>query len=221
MQTFIVSSFVTLYSMSYDTEHVRNASDNPDTITGIPTYTELLTNTALASVYTTICASETATAPELVETSTVSKKTVYEYLRKLEQAGLITEIGTENGASVYAAEDFKLTIMVRNVEVSITPELIEVIAREDDYPVINRALDDHGFVIFALAHDLVIAHAEGDVTIRQLARLTGLSTGTAYDLVEALYAIHDLGNGPSPTTFTPDDVAADEDGSLRDELLTK
>jgi len=219
-QTLMVSSFVTLYKMSYDTEHVRNAGDIPGTITGIPTFTELLTNTALASLYTTIRHSSTATAPELVETADVSKKTVYEYLRKLEQAGLITETGNDNGTSVYEAEDFELTLTVRNVEVSITPELVEVVAHEDEYPVINRVLDDHGLVTFALAHDLVNAHTDGDITIRQLASLTGLSSGTAYDLVEALYDIHDLGSDSSPTTYTPEDVV-DEDRNLRDELFNE
>lgn len=207
--------------MGYDTEHVRNAGDSPGTITGIPTFTELLTNTALASLYTTIRHSAGATAPELVEPADVSKKTVYEYLRKLEQAGLITETGPMDGTSVYEAEDFELTLTVRDVEVSVTPELIEVIAHEDEYPVINRVLDDHGLVIFALAHDLVTAHADGDITIRQLASLTDLSAGTAYDLVEALYDIHDLGGDASPTTYTPDDVAGDGDGDLRDELFTE
>ena len=217
-QTLMVSSFVTLYKMSYDTEHVRNAGDIPGTISGIPTFTELLTNTALASLYTTIRHSSTATAPELVETADVSKKTVYEYLRKLEQAGLITETGHDDGTSVYEAEDFELTLTVRDVEVSITPELVEVVAHEDEYPVINRVLDDHGLVTFALAHDLVNAHADGDITIRQLASLTDLSSGTAYDLVEALYDIHDFGSDSTPTTYTPDDVV-DEDRNLRDELF--
>lgn len=204
--------------MSYDTEHVRNAGDTPGTITGIPTFTELLTNTALASLYTSIRHSSPTTGPELNETATVSKKTVYEYLRKLARAGLITEAGDEDGASVYEAEDFELTLTVRDVKVSITPELIEVVAHEDEYPVITRVLDEHGLVTFALAHDLVKAHNEGDVTIRQIARLTRLSSGTAYDIVEALYEIHDLGaDDPSPTTYTPADFA-DEDADLRDEL---
>jgi DNA-binding transcriptional ArsR family regulator len=216
-QTLIVSSFVTLHKMSYDTKHVRNAGDNPETITGIPTFTDLLTNTALASLYTTIRHSSTATAPELVETADVSKKTVYEYLHKLEQAGLITETGEEDGTSVYEAEDFELTLTVREIKVSITPELIVIIAHQDEHPVISRVLNDHGIVTFALAHDLVNAHADGDITIRQLASLTGLSTGTAYDLVEALYETSDLDNDSSPTTYTPDN-AGDEDNTLPDEL---
>ena len=38
---------------------------------------------------------------------------------------------------------------------------------------------------------------------------------TAYDLVEALYSIFDLGDDePGPTTYTPDDFDEDEDDLL-------
>jgi len=203
--------------MSYDTEHVRNADTSPRTITGIPTFTELLANTNLASLYTSIRHSSPVIGPELVETANVSKKTVYEYLHKLEQAGLISKTGDEAGTSVYEAENFELTLTIRDVVVSITPELVEVVAHEIEYPVISRVLDDHGLVTFALAHDLVKAHSDGDVTIRQITRLTDLSPGTTYDLLEALYEIHGLGDtDSSPTTYTPADVT-DEDVDLLDE----
>jgi len=87
--------------MGYDTEHVRNAGDITETITGISTFTELFTNTAIAPVYTTIRHSSAATDPELVATADVSKKTVYEYLRKLEEADLINEIRDDGATSVY------------------------------------------------------------------------------------------------------------------------
>jgi len=205
--------------MSYDTEHVRNVGDSPGTITGIPTFTELLANADLASLYTSIRRSSTATGPELTETAKVSKKTVYEYLRKLERAGLISDIGDEDGTSVYEAEDFEIVLTVRDVEVSITPKLIEVVAHRDEYPVLDRVLKEHGVVTFALASDLVKAHADGDITIRQIASLTGLSSGTAYDIVEALYEIQDLGDDDSnPTTYRPDDVM-DEDVDPSDEQI--
>lgn len=214
----MVSSFVTLHKMSYDTEHVRNAGDDTGPIVGIPTFTELLENPALAALYTSIRQSSTATGPELVETTPVSKKTMYEYLRKLERAGLITETGTDGGTSVYEAEEFELTLTIRDIEVSITPELVAVVAHEDEYAVIDRVLEDHGLVTFALAHDLVKAHSEGEITIRQIVTLTQLSPGTTYDLVDALYEIHALGeDDSSPTTYMPDDFA-DEDSNLRDEL---
>jgi len=207
--------------MSYDTEHVRNAGDTPGMITGIPTFAELLENPSLASLYTSIRESATATGPELIETTTVSKKTVYDYLHKLEQAGLISKVGDDAGTAVYTAEEFELTVTVRDTEVSITPELIAVIAQQNEYPAVKRVLEDHGIVTFALAYDLVKAHSEGDVTIRQIANLTDLSPGTAYDLVEALYSILGLGDDESsPTTYTPDDFDEDQ-GNFLEEFADK
>lgn len=201
--------------MSYETEHVRNMSDGIQPITGIPTFTELLTNPDLASLYTAIRRSPGITAPDLVETEDVSKKTVYEYLHRLEQAGLITKTGDETSPSRYEAEDFELQLTIRGVEVSITPELVAVVAHVNEFPVIARVRDDHGLVTFALAHDLIKSHSEGDITIRQIASLTNLSHGTTYDLVEALYEIHDLGDtDSSPTTFTPVDVVDEDDDPL-------
>ena len=211
----MVSSFVTLYKMSYDTEHVRNAEDTPDMITGIAPFAELLENPALAGLYTSIRRSGTATGPELVETATVSKKTVYDYLHKLEQAGLISTVTADAGTARYTAEAFELTLSVRETEVSITPELIEVIAQKSEFTTVERVLEDHGIVTFALAYDLVKAHSMGEVTIRQIASLTGLSPGTAYDLVEALYTVLDLGDDESaPTTYTPADFDEDESDLL-------
>jgi len=200
--------------MSYDTEHVRNAGDAP-VIIEIPTFAELLENPSLASLYTSIRRSGTATAPELVDTTTVSKKTVYDYLHKLEQAGLISKVGDDAGTARYTAEAFELTLTIRETEVSITPELIEVIAQKNEYPAIERVLEDHGIVTFALAYDLVKAHSEGNVTVQQIASLTNLSAGTAYDLVEALYSILNLGDDePAPTTYTPADFDADKSDLL-------
>ncbi|WP_233139220.1 helix-turn-helix domain-containing protein [Halorubrum salipaludis] len=203
--------------MSYDTEHVRNAGDTPRTITGISTFAELLENPSLARLYTSIRRSATSTGPELVETTTVSKKTVYDYLHKLEQAGLISKVDDDGGTAVYTAEEFELTLTVRETEVSITPELIEVIAQKNEYPAIERVLEDYGIVTYALTYDLVKAHSERNVTIRQIASLTGLSPGAAYDLVEALYSILELGDDESPpTTYSPDDFDEDEGDLLRE-----
>lgn len=205
--------------MSYDTEHVRNAGDGLGDITGIPTFTELLTNPKLAALYMAIRDTTATTGPELVETATVSKKTVYEYLDKLEHAGLITEIETDAGARVYDTAEFELRLTIRDVEVSITPEIINVVAQEETYPVISRVHEEHGLVTVVLVHDLVKAHDQGEVTTRQIGALTGLSTGTTYDLVEALYEIHELGDAESsPQTYTPDDFETEPPDSLEDSL---
>ena len=92
-----------------------------------------------------------------------------------------------------------------------------MIAQKTKHPAIERVLDDHGIVTFALAYDLVQAHSEGDITIRQIASLTDLSPGTAHDLVDGLYSILDLGDDKStPTTYTPADFDADESNLLEE-----
>lgn len=197
--------------MSYDTDHVRNAGRTSERITGIQAFTDLVDNVALAGLYTSIRSKGTATGPELVDEAAVSKKTVYDYLHKLERAGLITDAGAENGATTYAAEDFEMTLTVRDVAVSITPELVEVLSRQDDYSVIDRVLEEHGLLTFALGHDLVTAHNEGEITIRQIGDLTGLSSGMTYDLVDAIYAIRGFGEEPSsPETYTPDNADGEQ-----------
>lgn len=197
--------------MSYDTDHVRNAERTSGAIIGLPTFTEVLDNPALASIYTSIRQATTITAPELIDTASVSKKTVYDYLHKLEQAGLITNVGDESGSAVYTAKEFELTLTVGETAVSITPELIEVVAHEKEYPAIDRVLENHGVVTFALVYDLVNAHSDGNVTTRQIAELADISTGTAYDLVEALYSVLDLGDDGAPTTYTPADFGDESD----------
>lgn len=197
--------------MSYDTDHVQNAGGTPERITGIHAFTDFVDNTALAGLYTTIRSKGTATGPELVDEAAVSKKTVYDYLSTLAGAGLITDIGEENGATTYAAEDFELTLTVRDVAVSITPVLVEVLSHREEYPIIDRVLGEHGLLTFALAHDLVMDHNEGNVTIRQIGDLTGLSPGMTYDLVDAIYAIREFDESTSsPETYTPANVDGDQ-----------
>jgi len=200
---------------------MRNAGNTLGTITGIPTFTELLDNPCLVNLYTLIKRAETATDPDLVEAMTVSKKTVYDYLHKLEQAGLIGTVTDDAGTARYTAEEFELTLTVCETKVSTTPEIIEVIAQKSEYPAIERVLEAHGIATFALAYDLVKAHSEGDVTIRQIASLTDLSPGTTYDLVDAFYSILDPDDDDStPPTYTPDDFDADE-GKHLDEYADK
>jgi hypothetical protein len=207
----MISSFVTLYSVSYDTEHVRTGSDGPGRITGLPTFAALVDNPDLAALYTALRRETATTGPELVDQVDVSKKTVYDYLDTLEQAGLVTKTGTEGGTAVYEAVAFEMIVTVRRTAVSITPALVEVVAHRPEYPVIDRVLADEGLVTVALVHDLVHAHRAGDITIRQIADLADLSSGTAYDLVTALYSIHDLGDDSGPTTYTPAEFAESGD----------
>jgi hypothetical protein len=59
--------------------------------------------------------------------------------------------------------------------------------------------------------DLVQAHADGDVTIRQIATLLDISSEEAYEVVIEIYEEHDLGDDESsPTTYTPHNTDWDD-----------
>lgn len=67
--------------------------------------------------------------------------------------------------------------------------------------------------------ELARAHNEGDVTIRQIATLTGLSHEETCEAVEALY--EDLGLGdddPSPETYTPCDFEEEDVEAFREAM---
>lgn len=54
-------------------------------------------------------------------------------------------------------------------------------------------------------YDLVRAHSNGEITIRQIASLKGLSSEQAYEVVTAVYHHYDFGDGDTgPTTLTPE-----------------
>lgn len=59
------------------------------------------------------------------------------------------------------------------------------------------------------SYDLPKAHGNGEITIRQITSLTGLSPDRTYEVVTAIYDHHDdlVDEGePCPVTITPDDV---------------
>lgn len=197
--------------MGYETEHVRFNNEDGVSIKGVSTFTKLLENTDFAKLYT-ILRKTPMTAPNLIDLAEVSKKTVYSYLSDLERAGLASKIVEDSQAGTYYAEDFEMTLELRDMEVTVTSELISIFARMDEYPVIERVGNEHGVVPLVLAYDLVQGHADGEVTMRQIAQLTGLSSGTTYDVVEALYEILDLvEEDHTSTTLTPDDVDGSDD----------
>jgi len=96
-------------------------------------------------------------------------------LPKLEQAGLISKVGNEAGTAAYTAEEFELTLTVRETEVSITPaKIIEVIAQKNEYRSDRtgprRPRNRHIRTRIRPRE----GDSEGDVTIRQIASLTDL-----------------------------------------------
>lgn len=207
-----VSSFYTRYNMA-----AENATEHA--VADISTFTELLENPTLAETYFVVRSGEATTVPEIRSQVDVSKKTAYNYVGRLCQAGLFEEAsGTGGTAAAYEAEPFRLTLEIGGTETTVTPELVRLVARRDDVDAVASTLDRHGLGTLASFVELAQDHADGTVTTREIAGRLGLSVGIVYDLLESTYETLGLtGATGGSETVEPSDLEF-EAGSLREEL---
>ncbi|MFB6176348.1 MAG: hypothetical protein ABEI99_04255, partial [Halobaculum sp.] len=74
-----------------------------------------------------------------------------------------------------------------------TPELVRVLAHREEDIEIGTFLDKYG--VPALAEFVELAHeqARGDVTTRSIATILGISPGSAYDVLERVHRVLEIG----------------------------
>lgn len=189
-------------------------------VTDVGTFTALLENPALAESYLAFLSGEARTTPDVQAVVDISKKTAYSYVDRLHHAGLLTETGDEatGEATSYEAEPFQLTVAVGGETTTITPEIIEVVARRTDEDAVATTVDRHGLSTLSDFLQLSREHANGTVTTREMAARLDLSVGVAYDLLRVVYETLDLtGATEGNETIEPKDVEF-EAGSLREQL---
>lgn len=207
---------------SFELLHTRQCGPGDTTdhaVADIGAFTALLENPALAETYLAVRSAEATTAPEIRTATGVSKKTAYSYVDRLRRAGLFAETDDTAGtATAYEAEPFRLTVELGGETTTVTPELVEIVARRDDVDAIASTLDRHGLGTLTAFVELAREHADGAVTTREIAARLDLSVGVAYDLLTVTYETLELtGTADGNETLEPADLEF-EAGSLRDEL---
>ena len=155
------------------------------------------------------------TVPELQAEVDVTKSTVYDYVAALQRAGLVSEVETDGTATTYTAHEFVVTLKVDGMVVEVTPDVVEVLSHQETNPEIQGFLEQYGLATLAAFIDFAHQHAAGDVTTRMIADLLDISRGSAYDMLEHVGRILDIGGEPSTAH------AADLDENERDELLER
>jgi uncharacterized protein YegP (UPF0339 family)/predicted transcriptional regulator len=106
---------------------------------------------------------EPATIPELLPDLSIEKSTAYNYVELLEQAGLVTEVGTKETSALYKAEEFHVTIRISETEIDVTPELARVIAQRTANPEVDRFIDQYGLSTLAEFIPLAQRYADGEI----------------------------------------------------------
>lgn len=201
------------------TEHHRTQGGTDTAvslISELPPVGDLVDKPKLAILYLTAL-DRVVTVPELLDEVDVTKSTVYDYVDTLQNGGLLTAVGEKGGATAYTANEFTVTFEIDSTEVQVTPELVEVLAHQDTIPEIQSFVDRYGAATLAEFIDLAYEQAQGDVTTRMIATILDISRGSAYDMLEQVHRLLDIGGDGDPETLHADELTATE----RDELLDR
>lgn len=174
-----------------------DSGQTPDagpSITDLSPVIDLLEKPVVADVYLAAL-DEPVTVPELLERVDATKSTVYDYVDGLGDAGLLAAVGERDGATVYRASEFTFTFEIDDESVTVTPELIRVLAHRDSDTEIGTFLDKYGVPTLAEFVELAHEQTRGDVTTRSIATILGISIGSAYDVLERVHRILEIGGG--------------------------
>ncbi|SIR94448.1 Sugar-specific transcriptional regulator TrmB [Haladaptatus litoreus] len=161
------------------------ASTDSIPIAQLQTVVELLENPTLARIYTYALRSDGATVADFVTELDIPQGTAYDYVRKLEAAGLLTK-QEDNRPYEFEAEPLSLTLTTDGETRTITDELVDAAAQRTENEDIDVYIDRHGIDGLATALEYAGEFVEGTVNHRIMARELDLSPLEAEIILQAL-----------------------------------
>ena len=157
----------------------------------LETVADLLETPPLARIYAHVLQHGPVTVSGLVESLDVPQGTAYDYVQKLETAGLI-EKTSEQRPHEYDADPLSLTLSTDGETRTITPALIAAVARRHDDEDIDVFVERHGLDGLATALDYAFDYVDGTVTHRITARELDLSPLEAEIILQALEPVAEM-----------------------------
>lgn len=152
------------------------------------TLVDLLENPTLARIYTHVLRTEGATVEDLISELDIPQGTAYDYVGRLEDAGLITKARKERPYE-FAAEPLSITLTTDGEERTITAELVDAVGRREADQDIDVYLDRHGVDGLATALEYAHEYVDGTVNHRIMAREVDISPLEAEIILQALESI--------------------------------
>ncbi|WP_254807849.1 DUF7437 domain-containing protein [Natronosalvus amylolyticus] len=152
------------------------------------TLIDLLENPSLAQIYVYVLQSDGATVENLITDLEIPQGTAYEYVRKLEDAGLVTKTREERPYE-FGTEPLSITLSTNGETRVITAELVDAVGRRETDGDIDVYLDRHGIDGLATALEYAHEYVDGTVNHRIMARELDLSPLEAEIILQALEAV--------------------------------
>ncbi|WP_224338204.1 winged helix-turn-helix domain-containing protein [Haloprofundus halobius] len=151
----------------------------------LQTVVDLLETPTLARIYVYVSQNGPVTVAQLIDTLGVPQGTAYDYVQKLEAAGIVTKT-REQRPYEYETDPISLTLSTDGETQTVTPALIAAVARRDEDEDINVYIDRHGLDGLAVALEYAYEYVDGTVNNRIAARELDLSPLEAEIILQAL-----------------------------------
>lgn len=162
-----------------------SARSNRPPIRQLQTIVDLLETPALAGIYAHVVRMGPVTVNDVVDDLDVPQGTAYDYVRKLETAGLVEKTGGQRPYE-YDADPISFTISTDGTTRTITPALVAAVARRDADDDIDVFVERHGLDGLAVALEYANEYVDGTVNHRIAARELDLSPLEAEIILQAL-----------------------------------
>ena len=159
-------------------------SDRPP-LQQLQTVADLLDTPALARIYAHILQNGPVTVGTLVDDLDIPQGTAYDYVQKLETAGLVEKTRDQRPYE-YDADPISLTLSTDGDTRTVTPALIAAVARREEDGDIDVYIERHGLDGLATALEYAFEYVEGTVNHRITARELDLSPLEAEIILQAL-----------------------------------
>lgn len=151
----------------------------------LQTVVDLLETPRLARIYAYVLRDGPVTVSETVDELAIPQGTAYDYVQKLETAGVVAKTRGQRPYE-YDAETISLTLSTDGETQTITPALIAAVARRDEDEDIDVFIDRHGLDGLAVALEYAAEYVDGTVNHRIAARELDLSPLEAEIVLQAL-----------------------------------
>lgn len=155
---------------------------------------ELIQEPTLARIYTYVRRAGPATVGKITDELEIPKRTAYDYVNKLTDAGFLRAT-TDTRPVTYTADEIELTLQADDETQAITPEFVEAIARSETDEDVDVYLDKHGIDGLATALKYAREYVDGTVNHRIMARELDISPLEASIILQALRDIVDKDRG--------------------------